>query len=262
MLTNTFLHVAGLSYGTERLLWRQGIIGWEELLKHRETVQLPHSIRGRTISVVSESVREMRRLNHRFFRDQLPRKETWRAYKEFKDHVVFLDIETTGLDQWDDLTVIGMYNGKEMKSFVRGKNLGDFQEELSKYKLIVTYNGSRFDIPFLKHKYRELTVHQIHLDLMYPLWRLGYKGGLKVIEQSTGISRSTETTGIDGWEAIRLWEEYMNGSQKSLDLLLKYNAEDVINLKTLADFVYEQLYRRTFAPFARQLRRQATQRNR
>jgi uncharacterized protein YprB with RNaseH-like and TPR domain len=262
MLTNTFLHIAGVSYGIERLLWQQGILGWKELLRQKETVQLPPSIKGRAISIASESVREMEKLNHRFFRDLLPRKETWRAYKEFKNYVVFLDIETTGLEQWDDLTVVGMYNGKEMKSFVRGQNLNDFEEELSKYKLVVTYNGSRFDIPFLKHKYRELSVHQIHIDLMYPLRQLGYRGGLKAIEQSTGISRSTETTGIDGWEAIRLWEEYMNGHQESLDILLKYNAEDVINLKTLADFVYEQMYARTLGPFARKLRRQAAQRNR
>jgi len=39
----------------------------------------------------------------------------------FKDGAVYLDIETSGLYQGvDDITVIGIYDGKTVKTFVQG----------------------------------------------------------------------------------------------------------------------------------------------
>jgi len=57
---------------------------------------------------------------------------------------------------------------------------------------LVTYNGARFDLPFIKHEYPEIEFDQLHADLMYPLRRIGYTGGLKVIERMLGVTRSED----------------------------------------------------------------------
>jgi len=40
--------------------------------------------------------------------------------------------------------------------------------------------------------------------------------------------------GVDGYVAVQLWWDYVNnGNQDSLQMLLAYNAEDVVNLQVL-----------------------------
>ena len=52
--------------------------------------------------------------------------------------------------------------------------------------------------------------------------------------------------GIGGFEAVMLWLRYQNyGDQGALALLLQYNKEDVVNLKTLRERLS------TFNPFDR-----------
>ena len=82
---------------------------------------------------------------------------------------------------------------------------------------------------------------QIYLDLVHPLRRLGFVGGLKAIESQVGILRSEETTGLGGFDAVRLWRAYNRGDDDALDLLLEYNMEDVVNLEPLAELAYEGL---------------------
>src|SRR5437667_2585290 len=71
--------------------------------------------------------------------------------------------------------------------------------------------------------------------------RLGFVGGLKSIESQVGIIRSEETTGLGGFDAVRLWRAYGEGDDDALDLLLEYNMEDVVNLEPLAELAYEGL---------------------
>jgi uncharacterized protein YprB with RNaseH-like and TPR domain len=40
---------------------------------------------------------------------------------------------------------------------------------------------------------------------------------------------------------VRLWREYERGNQRSLEILLEYNREDIVNLKTIIDMVYDKL---------------------
>src|SRR5437016_13912807 len=79
----------------------------------------------------------------------------------------------------------------------------------------------------------------IHMDVLHPLRRLGFFGGLKSIEAEMGISRSDETSGLRGSDAIALWHAYQAGDDDALDLLLTYNLEDAVNLEPLAEFALE-----------------------
>ena len=52
------------------------------------------------------------------------------------------------------------------------------------------------------------------------------------------MKRGQETKGLDGFDAVRLWYKYVDGDYTALELLKKYNQEDIIGLKILAQRVY------------------------
>jgi uncharacterized protein YprB with RNaseH-like and TPR domain len=79
-----------------------------------------------------------------------------------------------------------------------------------------------------------LTEYYQHEDLMYACWQRNLKGGLKSVERQLGIER--RLTDVDGWMAVQLWHNYINyGDRNSLTKLLKYNEEDVVNLRVLRE---------------------------
>ncbi len=155
----------------------------------------------------------------------------------------YLDIETTGLScSADAITVIGIYitDGLHSKftqlvgEEVTRENL---LEILSSVDIIYTYNGSRFDLPFIETALEvDLSRHCQHHDLMWDCWRNNLYGGFKAVEMRLGIVRKLK--GVDGREAVRLWWMYQKHQQKeALDTLLSYNKEDVMNLKVLRDIL-------------------------
>lgn len=247
MLKNTFVHIPGIGDQTERRLWDEGIISWDDFLENEDAVPLHGRTKQFVLSYVKESKKHLDKKNHHYFVDKIPRRELWRAYNEFKDSVAFLDIETTGLSsERHDITMIGVYDGKESKVFARGRNLSKFPSEIRKFKSIVTYNGARFDLPFIQSAFPDLSLHQIHIDIMYPLRRLGYRGGLKGIEKQLGIARSEDTDGLSGYDAVILWKKHLKGDENALDILERYNIEDIENLKTLSNLAYNELKREYF----------------
>jgi uncharacterized protein YprB with RNaseH-like and TPR domain len=151
----------------------------------------------------------------------------------------YLDIETTGLSRYyADLTVIGIALEKNRKCQVVQLIEDDLHQDklldgLEAVDEIYTYNGSRFDLPFIKARLGvDLNRCFMHTDLMYDCWRQNLKGGLKVVERLLDIKRNL--TGVDGYVAVQLWFDYVNNNNKqALRRLLEYNQEDVVNLRTL-----------------------------
>lgn len=144
---------------------------------------------------------------------------------------LYLDIETTGLSkEKHKITVIGAYDGEEVYQLINGKSLTEdnLNKLLTRANEVVTFNGKRFDIPFLQHHYSICSDFE-HKDLMYLGWKLNWYGGLKKIEKKLGINRDS---GVDnGRKAVELWKKYKSKDHnKSLKKLLQYNKEDVINL--------------------------------
>jgi uncharacterized protein YprB with RNaseH-like and TPR domain len=155
----------------------------------------------------------------------------------------YLDIETTGLSpDGAQITVIGIHLvDRDKQSFVQlvGDDISaeSLLEALEGVTMIHTYNGSRFDLPFI---YASLGVDLeslfSHYDLMYHCWRCNLFGGLKRVERMLGIPR--KLTDISGWDAVRLWWRYVNDyDEHALHTLLEYNREDVVNLKTLKEML-------------------------
>jgi len=160
---------------------------------------------------------------------------------------VYLDIETTGLSAfYDDITVVGMYqvnggDGKLIQLVGNEVTADNLLEALENVHTIYTYNGSRFDLPFIRAFLGlDLTDGYYHHDLMYDCWKNNLHGGLKGVERQLGISR--ELKGIGGLEAVMLWWRYKNyGNQDALSVLLHYNGEDVVNLKALRERLCNRL---------------------
>jgi len=154
----------------------------------------------------------------------------------------YLDIETTGLSPYSaELTVIGIHVENRCEEVVQ--LIGDeispsgLIEAIRDISALYTYNGSRFDLPFIMKKLKiDLTDHCPHTDLMYSCWQRNLKGGLKAVERQLGIER--RLTDVDGWAAVQLWHNYKwNGCINSLNKLLEYNKEDVLNLKKLREIL-------------------------
>lgn len=242
MLKNTYIHIPGVGKALEQKIWASGINTWDEFLEMEDRISIPSLRKTRICDEIKISSRHLAARDCFYFSQRLPSAEHWRTYSLFSDSVAFFDIETTGLSpSRDRITVVGIYNGNESKTYVRGINLGDIVEEFSKYRLLVSFNGARFDIPFIKSEFPEIEFKQLHIDLMYPLRRIGYSGGLKNIEKVLGICRSEETDGMDGFDAVRLWRQYEKGDKEALGLLLKYNREDIVNLKTIIELTYPKM---------------------
>ena len=151
----------------------------------------------------------------------------------------YLDIETTGLSWFDSyITVIGVYldNGVDNRLIqLVGEEVSreNLLKALKRVHTIFTYNGSRFDLPFIQAALGiDLTRHYHHHDLMYDCWQNNLMGGFKAVETQLCIPRKLK--GITGWDAVVLWWKYQSdGDQNSLSRLLQYNGEDVMNLKAL-----------------------------
>jgi len=242
MLNNTYIHIQGVGKSLEKKIWAQGIHTWEEFLEMEDRISIPSARKARICEEIKKSSERLATKDCYFFSQCLPSAEHWRAYPLFSDSIAFVDIETTGLSQRRDrITVIGIYDGRESKTYIRDINLNDVVEEFSKYKLLVSFNGARFDLPFIKSEFPEIEFKQLHIDLMYPLRRIGYNGGLKNIEKLLGISRSKDTEDLTGFDAVRLWKQYERGDMNALEKLVKYNREDIVNLKTIIELTYPKM---------------------
>ena len=219
-------------------MWRRGLATWEDFLQARQVDGLGPSRLTWFKSLLQESLRH---LDHpEYFAHRLPPGEHWRLFHHFRSRTAYLDIETTGA-AWPELTVtvVGLYDGHTMRQFVLGHNLMDFPEALVDVDALVTFNGSQFDLPVLKAYFRDLPLPPLHLDLRFILARLGFRGGLKNIEPRFGVRRAPEVAGLNGYDAVLLWERFQRGDLTARELLLQYNAEDVLNLETLMEQAFE-----------------------
>jgi len=148
----------------------------------------------------------------------------------------YLDIETSF---GGEITIIGIFCPPErfiqlVGDEVNWTNLWNALEGVSE---ILTYNGARFDLPVIKRHVRlDLGKYFQCRDLMYDCWKRNLYGGLKKVEEQLGIERASK--GIDGMEAMRLWERFrLYGDGEALQALLAYNRDDVKNLFRLEAFL-------------------------
>lgn len=241
-IENSFIPVRGVGEHTERELWRQGITQWDAF---DPSAVGPKT--ARRIEAFIESGRpRLEAGDARFFATRFPSHSRWRLFENFGSEAVYLDIETTGLSRRrHDVTVVSLHRAGETTTLVRGRDLtpSRLRNRLAEADLLVTYNGKRFDVPFLERAF-DLDIDLPHLDLMYPCRRLDLTGGLKTVEGTLGIDR--EDPDISGRDAVRLWHAYERGDRSALETLIRYNRADTVNLRAVTEAVCRRLHTRVF----------------
>ena len=154
----------------------------------------------------------------------------------FPERVLFLDIETTGLSHYyDEITIVGWTFGGAAKTLVKGQDPRPLVKDAARAKVLVTFNGIRFDTKFIAKELPEVALPDTHIDLMYLCRRVGLKGGQKAIENELNIRVRDDLTDVDGAAAVVLWHRYMRGDTAALQKLIRYNRADIAAMGAILD---------------------------
>jgi hypothetical protein len=244
MIRHSFIFLPKIDSKTESKIWEQGITDWQKFLEAKKVYGISYLRKGYYDRLIRSARDRLLNDDSIYFTKILPQTEHWRLYKYFRDQTAFIDIETNGLGKHAYITVFGLYDGYNTKIMIKDINLDyvRLKRELRKYKLLVSFNGSVFDVPFIKKRFPDLIPPIPHFDLRFACKALGIKGGLKTIEKNFNIKRKKLVEDMYGGDALTLWRMYRgSGDDYYLNLLVEYNEEDVINLRTIADIIYKQL---------------------
>jgi uncharacterized protein YprB with RNaseH-like and TPR domain len=160
----------------------------------------------------------------------------------------YLDIESTGFSANIDVMLSWCIKGRgdkkvagacitreELMSETSDARIVELLvEEMNKYDVIMTYYGTRFDIPFIRTR---ALYHGTH----FPLYKTkSHKDLYYVVRSKLKLHRSslmaaTEFFGIDGKTRIKpeYWQKARWGDKKSLKYVYEHNIADVEILEDL-----------------------------
>jgi len=156
--------------------------------------------------------------------------------------VIFLDVETTGLSwYYDDITIVGWMRDGRYEVLVAGELAARLTDALQQAAALVTFNGTLFDLRFLRKAFPGLAIPPVHLDLRYFARRIGLSGGQKAIERILALPQRAGLEDVDGAQAVLLWHRYLRGDPSSLRRLIEYNRYDVLGMCGILDRVLDRL---------------------
>ncbi|OGM01814.1 hypothetical protein A3K72_03365, partial [Candidatus Woesearchaeota archaeon RBG_13_36_6] len=211
MIRQSFIFLDRVGDKLEQNIWAQGIRTWDDFLAAKRVFGIADYKKRYYDRMIERARQNLYRFDSSYFFDLLHTAEHWRVYEFFRDEAVFLDIETSGVKDDGFITVVGLFDGIRTKTMVNGINL-DFdvlRKELSKYKMIVTFNGLSFDVPFLEKSFPDLLPKVPHFDLRHACQRVGLRGGLKQVEKELGIERRNKIVErLYGGDALTLWRMF------------------------------------------------------
>ncbi|HEY3448991.1 MAG TPA: ribonuclease H-like domain-containing protein [Myxococcales bacterium] len=240
MIRRTFQLVRGVGPSREKMLWADGFARWDDFPQPGGPVALSEKLDETARGHLGEARRALEAHDLLALATMVPPREHWRLYGEFAGDAVYFDIETEGMTGAP--TVVSLFHAKGFQVFFQGKDLDELPEAMARWPLWVSFNGSNFDAPVLAHYFgRRFPKPAMHLDLCHVGRRMGWRGGLKKIEDSLGFGRPSHLKGVDGLDAIFLWR-YWHATKDvaALRLLAEYNLYDSIQLRTLAARVYNR----------------------
>ncbi len=169
----------------------------------------------------------------------------------------FLDTETTGLaggsGTYAFLVGVGsiVRNGFQVRQFFmrdyaeERSTLSALEQYLSRFDVLITYNGRSYDQPLLETRFRMLREtppfsRLAHLDLLYGarrLWKLRLEGCklTSLEEQILGYQRQGD---VPGHLIPQLYFDFLRGGQASrLMPVFQHNALDILTLACLTAIV-------------------------
>ena len=156
--------------------------------------------------------------------------------------VLFLDVETTGLSWfYDELTIVGWAIDGRYFLHIAGDDPQPLLDTLKAAHTLITFNGTLFDLRFVKKTFGAVELPPVHIDLRYLAKRVGLVGGQKAIERILKLPKRAGFEQMDGAEAVLLWHRYLRGDEKALARLIDYNRHDVVGMCGILDKVMDQL---------------------
>jgi len=259
MLTRTFLHIPGIGPHRERRIWNDGILSWDDMLADRDLFDDgPPPLLERELTVSRQKLAEG---DARWFEERLGHANAWRMAADFDDgRIACLDIETDGAAATDlpagedapgGTTVCAVWDGIRARVFLRNRDLHELPHYLAQYKVLCTFNGRAFDIPYLEARFGAGFYRGAHLDLRPITRAVGLTGGLKKIEKQVGIKRPAAIRHYTGYDAVKLWGAFRRGRMDALEPLARYNLADAVNLQSLLRVAYNWAVAHGELPFRR-----------
>src|SRR5207302_92747 len=214
VLTASFRHIRGIGAMRERQLWMRGVSSWDAL---PEADILAPRLDELLRAGVAESRGRLAAGDLDFFARALPETEHWRLLPHVLDDAGFVDIETA-----DDVTVIGILDREGPRSFVRGRDLEQFPVRAARWRAVVTFNGTAFDLPHLRKLFPGWQPPAAHVDLSILLRRLGEAVGLKQSEPRVRLHRPPDLAPLSATDAVWLWR-----AQRRRDPALERRLDEV-----------------------------------
>jgi uncharacterized protein len=245
VIESTFRLAPGVGTWMESRLWSAGILRWSDF-PAAPAVALSPRLDTRLREAIVRARAALEAGDAEALAAMIPPKERWRLYAAFAEEAAFLDVEMDG----DDLTCVGVLDASGPQIFLAGRDLDRFPEAARGWKLLVTFNGLAFDVPVLRRAFPGWRPPRAHVDLCHVWRRLGHEGGLKRLEQETGVGRPGHLTELTGRDAVRLWRAHLDGDAEALRLFAEYNLHDAVNLRTLMALGYNRIVERLRLPAA------------
>lgn len=147
------------------------------------------------------------------------------------DYMLTYCIKTRGKEEYKT----GVIDVKDIRQFKFDKNLiKQLINDISDYDVIVTYYGTRYDIPFIrtralhwKHDFPQFGFIQ-HKDVYYMVKS-------KLCLHRNSLDAATNFLGIKGKNHLdgMIWNKAEHGDTKSLDYVLDHNIRDCVILEKL-----------------------------
>ncbi|SDX69140.1 ribonuclease H-like domain-containing protein [Nitrosomonas halophila] len=230
----------GVGPSREAIYWKHGIFTWDDLEKfltsQKELFPNEPKQYQEHLSCISKAKSAFEAKDAAYFASLLDRRDYYRIPLSFQEKTIFLDIETTGLSRYYDVvTLVGWYYQDKYNAFIRGGDESPLISALSDARVVITFNGSLFDLPFLREAFVNIPIPPVHIDLRFLAKRAQLSGGQKVIEEKLGFKRPDNLIDIKGESAPILWHQYRRGNLDALKLLIEYNYYDILGMKFIFD---------------------------
>jgi len=242
LIDRTFRHCHGVGPRRDAILKAMGYGCWRDCLERSAGLPFSGPTRERFLEAIRRSQAALENEELGYLTTALPGSEHWRILAAYHEEATYFDIETTGLSSRDaTVTVISAYCRGDLFSFVHDRNLDDFLQLVDRSKLLVSFNGSSFDIPFLTSRFNLPDIGCPCIDLRWICYHHGYRGGLKAIEKQLHLDRPADVRQVDGLEAVMLFHHWQRGDAAAGRKLVRYCESDVLATYLVAGRLLDEM---------------------